>query len=114
MAPVKSKVMLKGRGRVAIGFEHEVEVKKGSKGYAALAAALAAEEPQDADMYLSIKDNLNKELAQAYINLQDLLAEGGKSEKVAQKLIAVHDKKGNVGHMIVTVEAIQALQMVHK
>ena len=111
-APLETPAMV-GRGGEAVRFNwsHSIPVAAGNRAWGALARALATSQEEDSDVYFTVRDaETGGSVGEAYVNLEKLL-KGGVDYHM-EVLQILNDANRPLGHLSVSVRAIDALRLV--
>jgi hypothetical protein len=91
-------------------FSHSVSIAPGSREQETLKQALDAKDEQESDVYFELKTSVRgqeSEVAQGFLNLKKLLADG---QDVQNRAVALQGRKGPAGTLKVSLIALDALK----
>lgn len=109
-ASSSSPLSLSSEGRVSVEWGRRIELFPGGRAWDALSSALASHAREDSDIYLSVRAESGAPIGEAFVNLEEILAQGKDMTRESVKLLGRDDKV--VGRLTVSVEALQALRLV--
>ncbi|KOO35408.1 hypothetical protein Ctob_016335, partial [Chrysochromulina tobinii] len=91
-------------------FSHSVSIAPGSREQETLKQALDAKDEQESDVYFELKTSVRgqeSEVAQGFLNLKKLLADG---QDIQNRAVALQGRKGPAGTLKVSLIALDALK----